>query len=494
MKKAILLTLAILMSISFVGLLILQGKYIHEIQTSRQKSFDERVIRCLNQTAHLMEVEDVTRYLLSDLMEDDSDSIPMDSIPIPMSLQKGSLMQPDGQFFTRHSASDNSTRHTLNDVMNDHYEKEKRLVDEVVYNIMYVANDMPLERRIDFYKLDQTLRAELTANGIDDVYHVRVYSSDEDILYQCIDYDPKGAEEHSYRVELFKNEDVHKMGILEVHFPNLENPSALEFKFFLPSLIFTLVVLITVIITIVILSKQKKLADMRNDFINNMTHEFKTPISSISLAAQMLGDDSITKTQQMTKRLSDTINDETKRLRFQVDKVLQLSLYQNQKVNYNYRDIDINTLVAGVIHTFALKVERNGGKILSHLDAENSIVYVDEMHLTNVVFNLMDNAVKYKRPDSPLELIVSTKTEGNFLLLTISDNGIGIKREHLKHIFDRFYRVHTGNLHDVKGFGLGLAYVKKIIRDFHGVIHVTSEVGIGTSFVIKLPLICDNNE
>ncbi len=164
-------------------------------------------------------------------------------------------------------------------------------------------------------------------------------------------------------------------------------------------------------------------------------------------------------------------------------------MYENQKAKLNLQEINANELIAGVIHTFALKVEKNGGKIISDLRAENSGIYVDDMHFTNVIFNLMDNAVKYRRQDTPLELKVSTWNENDRLFISVQDNGIGIKKDDLKKIFEKFYRVHTGNLHDVKGFGLGLAYVKKIINELKGTIVAESELGIGTKFIIKMPLV-----
>ncbi|MBQ2181284.1 MAG: HAMP domain-containing histidine kinase, partial [Bacteroidaceae bacterium] len=282
---------------------------------------------------------------------------------------------------------------------------------------------------------------------------------------------------------------VQKMGVLKVHFPDISKYIYSSLMFLLPSVIFTIILLVTFIITMVMMFRQKKLSEVKNDFINNMTHEFKTPIATISLAAQMLNDDSVNKSPQMLKRLSTTINDETKRLRFQVEKVLQLSMYEHQQANLNMTEINANELISGVIHTFALNVEKGGGKIVSSLKAEDPIILVDEMHLTNVMHNLMENAVKYKRPDSPLELTVSTWNEPKTLCISVQDNGIGIKKEDVKKIFEKFYRVHTGNLHDVKGFGLGLAYVKKIINDHKGTVSVESEYGIGTKFIIRLPLL-----
>jgi two-component system phosphate regulon sensor histidine kinase PhoR len=153
------------------------------------------------------------------------------------------------------------------------------------------------------------------------------------------------------------------------------------------------------------------------------------------------------------------------------------------------QELDADELITGVVNTFALKVEKSGGTITTQLDAEEAMIYADEMHITNVIFNLMDNAVKYKRDEEALRLTIRTWNEHEKFCLSIQDNGIGIKKENLKRVFDRFYRVHTGNLHDVKGFGLGLAYVKKVIQDHHGSIRAESELGVGTKFIIVLPLL-----
>ena len=153
------------------------------------------------------------------------------------------------------------------------------------------------------------------------------------------------------------------------------------------------------------------------------------------------------------------------------------------------KELDVNELITGVVNTFTLKVERYNGKIETELKATDAFVFADEMHITNVIFNLMDNAVKYKRDDVDLLLIVKTWNEPGRLMIAIQDNGIGIKKENIKKIFEKFYRVHTGNLHDVKGFGLGLAYVKKIITDHKGTIRAESELNVGTKFIIALPLL-----
>ena len=228
---------------------------------------------------------------------------------------------------------------------------------------------------------------------------------------------------------------------------------------------------------------------MKNDFINNMTHELKTPVSAVSLAAQMLQDESIDKSPEMIERLLNVITSETKRLGFQVDKVLQMSMFDDKNTAaLNMRELDANDLVSNIVNTFAVKVNQIGGSITTELEADDPYVCADEMHFTNVVFNLMDNALKYRRADAPIALHVRTWNSNGKFMLSVKDNGIGMKKEHLKKIFDKFYRVHTGNVHNVKGFGLGLAYVKQIVTAHRGTIRAESEAGVGTVFTIVLPL------
>ena len=229
---------------------------------------------------------------------------------------------------------------------------------------------------------------------------------------------------------------------------------------------------------------------MKKDFIHNMTHEFKTPISTISIAAQMLADKTISKSQETYERLGGVIFNETRRLRYQVEKVLQMSLFDHNNIAMKFQELDLNELIDNVVQTFSIKVSQSGGKLETKINAYNPFANVDEMHFTNVIFNLLDNAVKYAREDVPLHLEVSTWNQGDEqICISIADNGIGINKDDLKRIFDKFYRVHTGNRHNVKGFGLGLAYVRKMVELHHGTIKVNSEVGNGTRFVITLPII-----
>lgn len=259
-----------------------------------------------------------------------------------------------------------------------------------------------------------------------------------------------------------------------------------------PAIAFTLVLLITFILTVVIIFRQKRYTEIKNDFMNNMTHELKTPIASISLAAQMLNDNSINKTESMLNHLGKVISDESKRLRFLVEKVLQMSMFDRKKAIFKRKELDMNEMVENIANSFTLRVEHTGGKIYTEIDAIDSKVYVDEMHFQNTIFNLLDNAVKYCKPDEPLNIYMRTWNDDKNIYLSIRDTGIGIKRENLKKIFEKFYRVHTGNVHDVKGFGLGLAYVKTIVTLHGGDIKIDSEYGKGTTFTLNIPFIKEN--
>lgn len=514
MKKSTIWIIAIIMGFSFVGLLYLQISYIEEMTKMKKEQFNESVNRALYQTSRNLEMNETLRYLEKDVNETERRAYKADSISLGNDIN-GSIQHShqyavasdDGTVFSSfevktftlkpsqvpkamilHSDKNSLSTATksLQEIIRNRYVYQKALLDEVVYGILYTASDKPLKERINFKQLDQDLRAELLNNGINIPYHFTVTTSDGREVYRCPDYTDDG-EEATYTQVLFRNDPQTKMGMINIHFPDMYAYIFSSVRFMIPALAFSGVLLITFIFTIVIIFRQKKVSEMRNDFINNMTHEFKTPISSISLAAQMLKDDSITKSPSMLTHLSTVIYDETKRLRFQVEKVLQMSMFDRKKASFKMQEIDINELVEGVINTFNLKVTSAGGKITSDLKASDTKIYADEMHLTNVVFNLMDNAVKYKKEDNDIQLNVATWSTDQHVFLSIEDNGIGIKRENLKKIFEKFYRVHTGNRHDVKGFGLGLAYVKNVVTLHKGTIHAESEYGKGTKFIIKLP-------
>ncbi len=498
MKKRTVFILGLIMGFSFLALLALQLMYLEEMVSMRRTQFDESVKRSLYNAAHKLELNETMAYLEKDIAQAEKTAqmgkqgvgivthqYNYKNDGLVSSFEMRTIVVPK-----RPKQNNNITdaSRSLQEVIRSRYVHQRSLMEEVIYKMLYTASDKPLEQRINFQNLDRELHAELQNNGIDIPYHFAVSTSDGREVYRCSDYEAAG-EEHSYSQILFSNDPPNKMGVLKIHFPTMNSYIFSSVRFVIPALFFTIVLCVTFIYTLFIIFRQKKVTELKNDFINNMTHEFKTPISTISLAAQMLTDNSVSKSPQMLQHITGIISDESRRLRFQVEKVLQVSLFDEQKASLKTRELDVNELVTGVVNTFALKVEKNAGTIVTQLEASDPVILADEMHITNVVFNLMDNAVKYKRDDESLRLTIKTWNEQDKFCLSIQDNGLGIKKENLKRIFDRFYRVHTGNVHDVKGFGLGLAYVKKVIQDHRGTISVESELGVGTKFIIVLPLL-----
>ena len=501
MKKRTIIILAIVMGISFISLLVMQVGYVEEIVTTRREHFEESVQRALNNVSHNMEVIETAKYMedrfsgmttvADSLLEQNDSTLQNSGNKIHIGDNPPPAPTSNGEYNKALITHVNNKNVSADSTLLKRYIYNQQLMDELILSMLYTANERPLQDRIDFVRLDKVIKSELANHAIELDYHFAVYNSNGKLIYKCLDYSEESGS-LKYSQSLFKYDPIDQQGVLTVVFPEANKYMFRSLGFMLPSIVFTLILLLTFIVTMILVFRQKKLSEVKNDFINNMTHEFKTPISSISLAAQMLGDEDVPKTPKMVNRLVETINDETKRLRFQVEKVLQLSMYENQKANLNMVELNMNELILGVVKTFTLKVERNGGKIVSNLKAKDSTILADEMHITNVIFNLMDNAVKYKREDCQLELTVSTKNDSKYLYISIRDNGIGIKKENLKKIFEKFYRVSTGNRHDIKGFGLGLAYVKKIITDHKGSVTAESDFGIGTKFTIKLPLLYSN--
>ena len=520
MKKSTIWIIAVIMGFSFLALLFLQFSYIEEMVKMKKEQFDESVYRSLYQASHNMELNETKRYLEKDVRETERRAFQQDSVMVdgiggtikhshqfavaaddgtvyssfqvkafqlkPASIPKAMILRKDKNSLVDAAKS-------MQEIVRNRYVYQKALLDEVVYNILYTASDKPLKERINFRMLDQEIRDELINNGISIPYHLIVSTTDGREVYRCPDYTDQG-EQYAYTQLLFRNDPQSKMGVIRIHFPDMSSYIFSSVRFMIPSIIFTLVLLITFLFTIVVIFRQKRYSEIKNDFINNMTHELKTPIASISLAAQMMNDDSVPKTEQMTKHLGSVIGDESKRLRFLVEKVLQMSMFDKKSVSFKQKELDLNEMVEQIAQTFTLRVEHTGGKIYTQIEAVDSAIYVDEVHFQNAITNLMDNAVKYRKPDEPLDIYIRTWNEHNRLCLSIRDTGQGIKKENLRKIFDKFYRVHTGNKHDVKGFGLGLAYVKKIIDLHQGTIKAESEIGKGTKFIISLPVLEEDSD
>ena len=512
MRKSTIWLLAIVMAFAFAGLLFLQVKYVSIILKKSSEQFNETVKRCMHQVSKNLELDETRKYLEEDLSRAEAanyyyqnnglthEIISQEKHKLHVIDSNGTIQQIElqtdiskriepmsslNQGQTTNSIM--STSRDLQQTLKRRYQYQNGLIDEVILSILQTAYLRPIDERIDFKKLNNYLKAEFINNGLNLPFLFSVINKDGKVVYQSGNIPPVSD---VITQVLFPNDPPSKQNYLRVYFPTKSDYISSSVTFIVPSIIFSLILLVTFIFTIYIVFRQKKLSEMKNDFINNMTHELKTPVSTISLAAQMLKDSDITKSPEVFKHISGVINDETKRLGFLVEKVLQMSLFERQKAALKLKELDANDLLAGIANTFTIKVEKYGGSIDIELNAEDSTIYADEMHITNVLFNLLDNAVKYRRPEVPLELMCRTWNESGKLFISIEDNGIGIKKEYLKKVFDRFFRVPTGNVHDVKGFGLGLAYVRKIVEDHKGSIRAESgSDNVGTKFIITLPLI-----
>lgn len=507
MKKSTIWILTVIMAVAFIGLLCMQMLYMHNMMKMRYDQFTETVKRSLYGVSQRLS-QDEARYFLEENVSEISTSPIYPkylgrqvhpggvkySITTSSGLEADLTIKGNPTEITRIKSSNNikpSSYQAISDELRSRYMQQKTVLDEVIVNIMSQSGTRPISERADSSTVRRYLREELDTLGLHVPFEFAVVNRSGTTLFHSENYENNASEQYDkvFVQTLFPNDQRDKLVFLKVYFPTFNDYILSSLKLMIPSIAFTMILLVIFILTIVLVFRQKKLSEMKNDFINNMTHEFKTPISSISLAAQMLNDQSVRKSPTMLQQISNVINDETKRLRFQVEKVLQMSMFDRQKATMKLEDVDANVIIFNVINTFKLKVEKYGGRITAHLDAMDAIITVDVMHFTNVIFNLLDNAVKYRKEDVPLHLtITSCDISNNRLEITIGDNGIGIKKDDLKKIFEKFYRVSTGNRHDVKGFGLGLAYVHKIVKELDGEISVESELGEGTKFIIILPL------
>ena len=258
----------------------------------------------------------------------------------------------------------------------------------------------------------------------------------------------------------------------------------------LPGLVSTILVLVLGFSALAFLLRDINFSEQRTSFINNMTHELKTPISSIILANKLLGEQaSPAVTTPKQRQLLGIISTEAQRLKFLIDRVLQFSLLEGRAGSFTLEPLDVNELLLPVAEIYTFHAQQKGGDLSLDLEASETWVRASQVHLQNVFFNLLDNAVKYSRPDVALQLTIRTADEGDHIRITIEDNGLGIERKYLRKIFERFYRITSGNQHDVRGFGLGLAYVSSVIRQCGGRIQPESVVGVGTKMVILLPTV-----
>ena len=356
-------------------------------------------------------------------------------------------------------------------------------IENIVSRILHETP--PLRDRFTSDDLNSLIRKSLDAVGIHLEFECAVRGAYGDIIYRTADY-TESIEANKYLRQLFPNDPVPGNNILTIYFPKEEEYKASKIAFMASaSMLIVLLLILLATGTFIVIFRQKRLSEIRSDFINNMTHELKTPIATISLASQMLADNSIPESSRNTGGLATVISEESNRLKVLVERVLQTAIFEKAKLELDKHPVDLHAIILRSVDAFKLQVNGRGGTISTFLDASDPVVTIDETNFFNVMLNLVDNALKYSI-DIP-EITITTAAWHRGIVITVSDNGIGIPREHIKHIFEKFYRVPAGNTHNIKGFGLGLSYVKKIVEEHYGTIKVESQTGKGTRIIIHLP-------
>lgn len=361
-------------------------------------------------------------------------------------------------------------------------------IDKAIFDDVYreYAEKVPIHKRISKQEIELMLENELGNRGVATDYEYGIYSRGLPTKVRSRGFRFSNAT--LYKAPIFKNSEGESNFSLLLSFPKKK-------KFLLQSvmgmailsLLFTLIIVLAYAGAIYQLIRQKQISEIKSDFINNMTHEFKTPIATINLAIEAIRNPKIIGDQEKVQRYLQMIRDENKRMHAQVENVLRISKLEKNQLDISKDRVDIHDIIRDAINHVELIVLDRGGYIHTHLEAERSEVLANDMHFENVIVNILDNAIKYS-PDAP-KIDVFTEVAKNYIIIRIQDQGAGMSKAVLKKVFEKFYREHTGDIHNVKGHGLGLAYVKKIVDDHQGEVYAESEKGKGSTFFIKLPLI-----
>jgi two-component system phosphate regulon sensor histidine kinase PhoR len=513
MKRITIVLLAIFFFLAISGLILIQLYWIRNAITITDQQFRYLANKALESVVLDLEEKELIKNIVEDIDPASTDSVtaivPANS-PLAKKLQG---YQPNSDLLKMYGLNNpdkpiaiTSSGHKIfissenvspfaNDETTEpspqitNSEITGRVTNKIVFleKIMekILRNTPDIRERINPEKLNQELRTALNNVGIYLDFEFSIRSGRYGSIWKTPGYTDKPGT-NKFIIQLFPNDPVPSQNQIVLYCLQEQ-----QYKFekignlgFL-SLLFTLLLLMLSTGTFIVIFRQKKISEIRNDFINNMTHELKTPISTISLASQMMADKSIPDKDKNIDNLAKVISDESMRLKFQVEKVLQMAIFEKMKMKLNMVGIDVHGILEKVVENYALQISTRNGFINTDLQATSSVALIDEIHFLNSVSNLIDNAIKYSK-DQP-NITIATRNNKKGILITIEDRGIGISKENLKRIFDKFFRVPSGNVHNVKGFGLGLSYVKKIIEEHNGSIKVDSQINKGTKFTIFLP-------
>ena len=356
----------------------------------------------------------------------------------------------------------------------------------------YQTFSEPLKGRLNAVFIDTLLRFELHNQGIFLPYSFEVLTANNDSLIFSKAMDMGGEKPvfikaNTYETAIFSKDVIRDPGKIKIAFPEKNSLILSRMTATMATTGGLLLVLVFCLgYTIFSIIKQKKISEMKTDFINNMTHEFKTPVSTIMIASEALRDQEIVADRSRITRLANIIYEENARLGSHIERVLNVARIEKNDFKLEKKPLDVNEMINIVIDSMALKLQKHDVQLTLNLDAVNAVVLADELHFSNLIYNLIDNAIKYS--SSTPEISITTENKGEQILINVADKGIGMSRDQQTKIFEQFYRIPTGNLHDVKGFGLGLSYVNTIVKRLNGVISVRSEKDKGSDFELKFPL------
>ncbi len=513
------------MSMALAGLAVFQVLHVRELFSIRQKQFDANVMQSLQETAAALENREAARLISGNtlsiqldsilslpLLRDDSLSRLLGLIKIPdmkikapqhnfkyrfkhdslgfsqqFEFSEGTGKEGTKELDEKLKEEDTPDELTIEEFKDRLNKKEKQI--SIVMKKMETESMLPgnnIRSRFDSTQVENTLTSSLKNRGIKIPYSYAVISENNSVLFSNDSNAIEKAKASVYSTQLFPNDIIPGNNFLTVWFPQKSMVlfSLSDVNLF-SSFIFILIVMVCFAYTLFTVIKQKKLSDMKSDFINNMTHELKTPIATISVAADALRDTAPATSETQIKYYSGIIRQENERMNAQVERVLQLARLDKKEMQLNKESVNIQDLVNNAVTTFRVQVEKSNGTLTEELTAEHPVVSADRLHISNVIHNLLDNAKKYS-PEMPF-IQIKTWNDAKGIFLSVSDQGIGMGKETQKKIFDKFYRASRGNIHDVKGFGIGLSYVKEIIELHRGTIHVESQPGAGSTFTIFLP-------
>ncbi|MBC7524569.1 MAG: HAMP domain-containing histidine kinase [Flavobacterium sp.] len=362
------------------------------------------------------------------------------------------------------------------------------ILENAQFEIAYkdISSNYPIQDRVSVENLQKLLERELNEYGVKTPFEFNVYSNGlaTKIKSEHFRFDKNAT----YTIPIFIDNDGNNKYSLLITFPH-----KIKFLFSellgitLLSIIFTLIIIIAYANALNQLIRQRQISEIKTDFINNMTHEFKTPIATINLALDAIKNPKVIDDKEKVFRYLEMIRDENKRMHAQVENVLRISKLEKRELDITKESQNVHDIIEDAIEHVNLIIEDRNGSITTHLDANRTTILLNDVHFTNVIVNILDNAIKYS-PENPI-IDIYTENLKDFILIKIKDHGSGMSKVAQKRIFEKFYREHTGDLHNVKGHGLGLAYVKRIVEDHNGQIFVESEKGKGSTFIIKVPLI-----